>query len=195
MGDVGTNTYEAHIAAAILALGIQNINQLDQEEVDRVYDYALDSLHRAGANIEFPEIKKINELPIQEAQSTVIRVKSKIIAILHGNCSELASQIFELTFNIYLVSTTPQEFPTVGDYLTQLAFQVGFKDKKFSKILDSLKEDVNVGLSEYENAVKKLLESADSGSFLDLFLIKPGGLGVNFDVKLAIERYLNWRNA
>ncbi len=193
MPDTGAKAYEAHIAAGLLALGIQNINRLNPEEIDRLYDYVLDSLHRAGVEIEFSEIKELDELPIQEALSTVIRVKSTIIAVLQGSCSQLASQLFELTFSIYLVSTTPQEFSTTGDHLKRLASQVGFKDREFSKILDSLKEDVEAGLPKYESAVEKLVRTADSGSFLDLFRITPGVFGVVIDLKLAIDRYTKWR--
>jgi hypothetical protein len=195
MVDPGSKAYEAHIAATILALGIQKINSLSQGQIDKVYDYALDSLYRAGINIDFSEIKNINALPINEAQSTVIRIKSNIVAALHGSSSALASQLFELTFNIYLVSTTPEEFVTVRDYLKQLAFQTGFINDDFLRILEALSTDIEVGLPEYENAVKKLIKAEGIGSILDVFEMKPGLVGFNFDIKMAIDKYQKWRGA
>lgn len=193
MDMISTKVYEANIAAALLALGIQNINRISQEQLDKVYDYTIDSLNRAGINIEFPEIKEINTLPIHEAQSKVIEIKSKIIATLQVYCGPLASQLFELTFNIYLVSTTPEEFSNVGDYLKQLAQEVGFKDANFMKILNSLKTDIEVGLPEYEKGIEALLETEEVSSFLDLFEMKPGFMGFNVDIKMAIEKYRKWR--
>jgi hypothetical protein len=194
MDDIGKKSYEVHIAAAILALGIQNINKLSQEDIDKVYEYALDSLHKAGIIIEFSEIKKINKLPTQKAQDFVIKLKSRIIAMLQGSCGLLPSRIFELTFNLYLLSTTPEEIPNLTEYLKQLAAQIGIKNSLFSNALISMVKDVDVGLTEYESAVEKLLKKADETSFLDLFPMKPGIPGViSFDINMAIKRYQKWR--
>ena len=194
MDTVTTKAYEAHIAAAILALGIQNINKISQEQIDKVYDYSIDSLLKAGIDIEFPEFKGINSIPVREAQIKVIEIKSEIIAALQGYCGAQASKLFELTFNTYLVSTTPEEFSNVGDYLSELATQVGFKDTDFKKILNSLKVDVDIGLQDYEKGVEVLLKRDGLGSFLDLFEMKPGLMGFNFDIKVAIDKYRKWRD-
>jgi len=91
MDDIGGKSYEAHIAAAILALGIQNSKKLSREGMDKVYEYARDSLYKAGIMIEFEEIKKINELSIQKLRDFVINLKLKIISMLQGSYGLLPS--------------------------------------------------------------------------------------------------------
>lgn len=59
MSNISANAYEAHIAGAILALGIQNINRLNQEEIDRVYEYALDIVFiEQVLTLNFQKLKK-----------------------------------------------------------------------------------------------------------------------------------------
>ena len=194
MNDIWNKAYEAHIAASILALGIQNINRLSQSAADRVHDYALDSLYKAGIDIDLAEVKRINELPLQEAQSLVIRLKSNIVAKLQGSSNLLAAQLFELSFNIYLLSTTPEEIPNLTQYLTGQASQVGFKDGVFPKVLKLLESNVDEGLLAYQGAVDQLLDRVEMGSWLDLVELKLEiPWGPSLDLEKALDRYKKWR--
>ena len=92
---------------------------------------------------------------------------------------------------MYILSTTPGEISNLTEYLKQLASQIGIKESLFSKVLNLMGDDVEAGLTEYENAVEKLLKNADESSFPGLFPPNPGIGGLHFDINMAIKRYKN----
>jgi hypothetical protein len=186
---------EARVAAALLALGIQRKNMISTEDFGQVSGYATDILNKMGVYVDIDALNGIDQIPSDDAVVVVNRVKTKLVNGIGSSCDSTTAALFELTFDFYLVVTTPEIIPVVEPALIRIASAAGFRHGAISAILAKAKIDTDSAIADFESAADEALGASTTGSsstWLDAIEIKPGIGGVNFDVKKAFSLIAKW---
>lgn len=186
---------EARVAAALLALGIQRKNSISSEDFEQVLHYAMDSLNKMQVYVDIAELNEIDRMPKEDAMTVVLRVKSKLINGIGRACDAATAALFELTFNFYLVVTTPEIISEVEPELTEMASGAGFSPGVISAILAKAETDTDSAIADFEAAADQALGASAENSgatWLEAIEIKPGVGGVSFDVKKAVSLAVKW---
>jgi len=153
MDNMQKSAKEAILLGSILALGIQKINIISKGELEKVYENIDDSFKKIEIDIPMVELRFLTELPTEEAQSIVIKLKEQIIDALEQSCSSTIAGWFELSFNLSLLSTTPEMIPSLEDYLRSLAKKVGLAEVAFSEILTTFEQNKSDAVTKLYNSV------------------------------------------
>lgn len=157
MNSSADHAREAYLAGTLLALGIQKIKGMTEEQLRNTRSLVRDSLRKMGVSPDLFDLNQFKTLTPAEGVNVVIDMKSSLETAIGKSCGEFASGLFLLTFDFILVSTNPKSVSEMESHLLRRAVELGFEEVAFAKMLARLRTEPNEATTEYQESAEVLI--------------------------------------
>ena len=129
----------AIMLGAMLALGIQRIQILDDEKFEELKLKASNSLSRLGVYEPLDELNLVREMDAEQAMAVMISLKNRLTMRIRSHAAPYIGNWFEFTLNVMLVSTTPEVVDQLRNELKKQANRINLSDEDFEEIIAQLR--------------------------------------------------------